>query len=72
MRGGPEGHGLDANTVLVVSMDNINPETTTFRDRQPAPAVGDPLHYDSFIQRLCNDYRTRFTGTEGPDTIRRG
>ena len=72
MRGGPEGHGLDANTVLVVSMDNINPETTTFRDSQPAPAVGDPLHYDSFIQRLCNDYRTRFTGTEGPDTTRSG
>ena len=62
MRGGPDGHGLDANTVLVVSMDNITPETTAFRDSQPAPTVGDPLHYDSFIQRLCNDYRTRFTG----------
>lgn len=70
MRGEPRGRGLDANTVLVVSMDNINPATTTFRDRPPAPAVGDPLHYDSFIQRLCNNYRTRFPGSEGPYTRR--
>ena len=62
MRGEPRGRGLDANTVLVVSMDNINPATTNFRDSPPAPAVGDPLHYDSFIQRLCNNYRTRFPG----------
>ena len=68
IRGGPDERGLDANTVLVVSMDNINLETTAFVDRQPAPTVGDPLHYDSFIQRICNDYRTRFTGSGGQGT----
>ena len=45
----PEGHGLNADTVLVVSPDNINPGATTSRDRQLAPTVADPLHYDSFM-----------------------
>ena len=26
----------------------------------PAPQVGDPMHWDAFIQRLCADWRSRF------------
>lgn len=63
MRSGPTGRGLDASTALVLSMDNLNLESTVFLDSDPAPAVGDPLHYDSFIQRMCNEYRLRFSGT---------
>ena len=61
IRAGPIGNGLDANTALVVSMNNEDLESTQFLDRHPAPSVGDPLHYDSFIQRLCNEYVSRFT-----------
>lgn len=31
-----------------------------FVTEPPAPRAGDPLHYDSFLQRLCDDYRERF------------
>ena len=55
-------HGLDASTAIVVSMDNIDHKSTTFVEGRPAPRIGDPLHYDSFIQRLCNEYRSRFGG----------
>lgn len=58
--GGASRHGLDASTAIVVSMDNIDHESTTFVEGHPAPNIGDPLHYDSFIQRLCNEYRSRF------------
>ena len=69
IRGGPTGRGLDANTALVVSMNNLDLESTVFLDNDPAPTVGDPLHYDSFIQRLCNEYRSRFAGTNSPAPV---
>jgi len=60
LRAGPSDHGLDASAVLVVRMDNTNlPETDHVLD-PPAPAVGDPLHYDAFVQRLCAGYTERF------------
>ena len=60
LRAGPSDHGLDASAVLVVRMDNTNlPETDHVLD-PPAPAVGDPLHYDAFVQRLCAAYTERF------------
>lgn len=65
MRGGPTGRGLDANAALVVSMNNLDLDSTIFLDNDPSPTVGDPLHYDSFIQRLCNEYRSRFGSTDG-------
>ena len=58
----PAGHGLDAKSALVVSMDNLDLESTVFLADDPAPTVGDPLHYDSFIQRLCDEYELRFSG----------
>lgn len=60
MRGGPTGYGLDAKCAIVVSMDNVNLASTSYVTRAPAPQVGDPLHYDSFIQRLCLEYRRRY------------
>jgi hypothetical protein len=41
-------------------MDNVNMAGTTYRTSPPAPVVGDPLHYDAFIQGLCNEYCARF------------
>ena len=63
--------GLEALGVVVVEHDNIplNPNPVAFADKHsqtiiaPAPpnvAVGDPLHYQSMIQRICNAYTTRF------------
>jgi hypothetical protein len=60
VRGGPTGHGLDAMTAIMVSMDNVDLAATGFITAPPAPQVGDPLHYDSFIQRICAEYRHRF------------
>lgn len=60
LRGGPTGFGLDAMAAIVVDMDNINLAHTSYVAKSPAPQVGDPLHYDAFIQRLCSEYRNRF------------
>jgi len=60
MRGGPTGYGLDAKAGLVVSMDNEVWPSTAFVTTPPAPSIGDPMHYDAFIQRLCAEYSARF------------
>lgn len=63
--------GLEALGVLVVEHDNIplNPNAATHSAHHsetiiaPSPpnvAVGDPLHYQSMIQRICNAYSQRF------------
>lgn len=65
------GAGLEAVCVLVVSHDNLrkNPDlpadapTTTVTSlvtKPPAPQVGDPLHYSTFIQRLCRTFDERW------------
>jgi hypothetical protein len=59
-RPGLEGAGLEAKAVLVVDMDNQNLGATRFVTEAPAPAVGDPLHYDAFLQALCSLYGQRF------------
>jgi hypothetical protein len=66
--------GLEALGVLVVEHDNIplNPNAANFASQHkktivaPTPpnvAVGDPLHYQSMIQRICNAYTQRFPTT---------
>jgi hypothetical protein len=52
--------GLDAKCLIAVDMDNVNLSSTSYYVRPPAPAVGSPLHWDSFIQRLCDLYSTRW------------
>jgi hypothetical protein len=60
VRGGPTGAGLDAKAVVVVDDDNINWAAAEYHERPPAPQVGNPMHYDAFIQRLCAEWRSRF------------
>jgi hypothetical protein len=59
--GGASAVGLDAMAAVVVSMDNIDYRETTYVERPPAPMAGSPIHWDAFIQRICDLYRTRFT-----------
>jgi len=56
-----DGVGLDVKAVIVVGMDNINNHRTKFITKAPAPLIGDPLHYDAFIQALCHLYTERFS-----------
>jgi hypothetical protein len=59
-RSGLQGEGLEAKAVLVVDMDNQNLLATRFIPDSPAPTVGDPLHYDAFIQAVSALYVSRF------------
>jgi len=59
-RNSVDDDGMDAKCVLVLDMDNIDLKRTKYESRPPAPQTGDPLHYDSFLQRICNQYRERF------------
>jgi len=63
--------GLEAIAVLVIEHDNlhVHPERqghkakhrpTRVLQTAPAPQVGDPLHYQTFIQRICSQFVTRF------------
>ena len=60
VRGGPSGSGMDTKAGIVVNMDNIDLAATRYHETAPAPKVGDPMHYDAFIQRLCSEYVSRF------------
>lgn len=60
MRPNLGGHGLEASAVVVVNMDNEDLQSTDYVVTAPAPLVGDPLHYDAFVQRLCTAYAERF------------
>lgn len=64
--------GLEAIGVVVVEHDNLvmNPnaskyaglhKATIIAPTPPNPPVGDPLHYESMIQRICNAYIQRFS-----------
>jgi hypothetical protein len=55
VRGGPTGNGLDAKCVIVVDDDNMELANVKYHEAYPAPQVGDPMHYDAFVQRLCAD-----------------
>ena len=52
--------GIEAKTALVVDFSNIRPYMASYVARPVAPQVGDPLHYDSFLRKLCDDYSARF------------
>jgi hypothetical protein len=52
--------GLDAKCLIPISMDNVNLASTRYVTRVPAPGVGSPLHWDSFIQRICDLYDSRW------------
>ena len=60
MRGPSHEAGIDAKSVLVIDFDNID-GPASYVSRGAAPRVGDPLHYDAFIQRICSEYEVRWS-----------
>lgn len=54
------GAGLEANGAIVVNHDNIDNPAARLVTAAPAPQVGDPLHYDAFIQHICDQYTRRW------------
>ena len=59
MRTSPGMDGLDAKGAIVVTVDNVAWPSASYVTGSPAPAIGDPMHYDAFIQRLCSQYQSR-------------
>jgi hypothetical protein len=59
-RHGTTGVGLEAKCVIVVQHNNVNHTATTYLTTPPAPQIGDPLHYDAFVQTICSTYSERF------------
>ena len=59
-RGGFEGNGIEAGCALVDVHDNVDPGLTRYWTQVPAPQIGDPLHYDAFVQKLCSEFTARF------------
>lgn len=62
--GSRDPHGMDARAALVIDFSDMALQHTRYVSRQPAPQLGDPLHYDSFIQRLCAEYTARFAAPQ--------
>lgn len=58
--GGGSAYGMDAKCAIVVDFDNVHLDAGHYASAPPAPQPGDPLHYDSFIQKLCDEYGERF------------
>jgi hypothetical protein len=59
---GDQGPGLEANGAILIECDNIARENTRVVTVLPAPAVGDPFHYDTFLRRICDRYSQRILG----------
>ncbi len=53
--------GLEANGAILVDHDNVNLKKTRLVTASPAPQVGDPLHYDTFLRRICDRYMQRWS-----------
>ncbi len=60
MSPGPGDPGIDALSVVVVDMDNLELADTSYVETRPAPRPGDPLHWGTFIERICSAYDERF------------
>jgi hypothetical protein len=60
-----ESTGLEANGAIVVNHDNLDLGASTLVTAAPAPQIGDPLHYDSFLRRICDSYTLRWSGSRG-------
>jgi hypothetical protein len=55
------GPGLEAQGVIVIRYDNSARKAVSRIHRgPPAPQSGDPLHWDSFVRRLCDVYIQRW------------
>jgi len=55
------GPGLEANAAIVLNYDNSSRKAiSAVHTSAPAPQPGDPLHWDSFIRRICDLYTQRW------------
>jgi hypothetical protein len=55
------GPGLEANAVIVVNYDNSRTKLVSeIVEKPPAPQPGDPLHWNSLVNRLCDLYIQRW------------
>ena len=52
--------GLDASCMLVVDYENVPGSIAEYTLKPPAPQVGDPLHFDSFLAAIARQYEDRF------------
>jgi hypothetical protein len=52
----------EALAIIVVDYDGVHPARLV--GSPPAPAAGEPAHYDSFLRRTCNLYGERLSGSE--------
>ncbi len=52
--------GLDALGVIVVSHSNLTEDETELVTDDPAPQLGDPVHYDTFLRDICEVFGQRF------------
>ncbi len=52
--------GLEANTVIVVDHENVLGRAPRLITHGPAPQLGEPLNYDSFVRRICDRYTERW------------
>lgn len=60
-RTGAGTSGLDASCLIAVDYENTPGSTAAYLTKLPAPQVGDPLHFDSFIAAIVRLYEGRFT-----------
>lgn len=60
-RSTPDQAGLEANGAILVDHDNISLRKTRLVTAPPAPQVGDPLHYDALLRRICDRYTQRWS-----------
>jgi hypothetical protein len=55
------GPGLEAQAVIVIDYDNSARKLVSrIHTGPPAPQPGDPLHWESFVRRLCDLYVQRW------------
>ena len=59
-RTAPNEQGLDAMGVIVLSHSNIPGESTSLVQDARAPPRGSPVHYISFLERLCQSFGSRY------------
>ena len=50
----------EALAVFLVDYDGASPAKLI--TRSPAPQAGSPIHYETFLRRICDLYRKRFSG----------
>lgn len=52
--------GLEGLGAIVVSHTNIQGEKTLLFSNPPAPAIGHPLHYRTFLRDICTAFSKRY------------